>query len=53
MDDHHAKHIILEFLKKHTLAVIATCHTDGTPEAATIDFAARDNLEIVFSTFQD
>lgn len=44
--------MILEFLSKHILAVIATCHRDGTPEAATIDFSVRDNLEIVFSTFK-
>lgn len=53
MDDFQTKRIILEFLRKHTLAVIATCHSEGTPEAATIDFAVRDNLEIVFSTFRD
>lgn len=53
MDDDRAKRIILEFLRKHSLAVIATCHPTGAPEAATIDFAVRDNLEIVFSTFKE
>ena len=53
MDEDHTKHMILEFLKKHTLAVIATCHRNGKPEAATIDFSVRDDLEIVFSTFKD
>ena len=51
MDDDHTKRMILEFLSKHTLAVIATCHRNGTPEAATIDFSVRDDLEIVFSAF--
>ncbi|NRQ15265.1 hypothetical protein BHMPCIPO_02513 [Ensifer sesbaniae] len=53
MDDDLTKRMILEFLRKHTLAVIATCHRNGTPEAATIDFSVRDNLEIVFDTFKD
>jgi uncharacterized pyridoxamine 5'-phosphate oxidase family protein len=52
MDEDHPKRMILEFLRKHTLAVIATCHRSGTPEAATIDFSVRDNLEAVFSTFE-
>ncbi|MBB3559942.1 putative pyridoxamine 5'-phosphate oxidase family protein [Rhizobium sp. BK512] len=51
MDEDHTKRMILEFLRRHTLAVIATCHGNGTPEAATIDLSVRDNLEIVFSTF--
>ncbi|WP_281435463.1 pyridoxamine 5'-phosphate oxidase family protein [Sinorhizobium sp. BG8] len=45
--------MILEFLRKHILAVIATCHRNGTPEAATIDFSVLDNLEIVFSSFKE
>ncbi|WP_246762926.1 pyridoxamine 5'-phosphate oxidase family protein [Rhizobium sp. NZLR1] len=53
MDEDHTKRMILEFLRKHTLAVIATCHRNGTPEAATVDFSVRDNLEIVFDTFKD
>jgi uncharacterized pyridoxamine 5'-phosphate oxidase family protein len=53
MDEDHTKRMILEFLRKHTLAVIATCHRNGTPEAATVDFSVRDNLEIVFDTFRD
>lgn len=53
VDDDRAKRKILEFLRKHNLAVIATCHPNGAPEAATIDFAVRDDLEIVFSTFKD
>jgi hypothetical protein len=45
------KQKILDFLNNHTLAVIATCHPDGTPEAAVIDFSIRDDLELVFDTF--
>ncbi|MBB4440936.1 MULTISPECIES: hypothetical protein [Rhizobium] len=29
-----------------------TSHADGKPEAAAIDFSVRDNLEIVFDTFE-
>ncbi len=53
MDDFHGKRMLLEFLRKHKLAVIATCHSDGKPEAATIDFSVRDNLEVVFCTFKE
>ncbi|MFK0329812.1 pyridoxamine 5'-phosphate oxidase family protein [Rhizobium sp. NPDC090275] len=53
MDDFHKKRMLLEFLRKHKLAVIATCHGDGKPEAATIDFSVRDNLEVVFSAFKE
>lgn len=52
MDDVEKKRMILEFLRKHSLAVIATCHRDATPEAAAIDFSVRDNLEVVFSAFK-
>jgi uncharacterized pyridoxamine 5'-phosphate oxidase family protein len=53
MDEDQKKRMIFEFLSKHTLAVIATCHRNGAPEAATIDFSVRDNLEVVFSTFKE
>src|SRR5262249_15124611 len=53
MDGDHKKRTILEFLRKHTLAVIATCHRNGTPEAAAIDFSVRDNLESVFDTIKE
>ncbi len=53
MNDDDKKQLILEFLKKHTLGVIATVYSDGTPEAAAIDFSVRDNLEIVFDTFKE
>lgn len=52
MGDIQARHMILEFLRQHTLAVIATCGRDGRPEAAAIDFSVRDDLEIVFDTFE-
>lgn len=53
MDEDNQKRMIVEFLRKHSLAVIATCHRNGTPQAATVDFSVRDNLEIVFDTFKE
>ncbi|QWW70260.1 pyridoxamine 5'-phosphate oxidase family protein [Rhizobium sp. WYJ-E13] len=53
MDDFHTRRMILEFLRKHSLAVIATSHRNGTPEAAVIDFSVRDDLEAVFSAFKE
>lgn len=53
MSDIESKRMILEFLKGHTLAVIATSNRNGTPQAAVIDFSVRDTLEIVFDTFED
>lgn len=42
---------ILAFLKKHTLTVISTIHTDSArPESAVIAFSEHDNLELVFGT---
>jgi len=52
MGDIQARRMILDFLRQHTLAVIATCGRDGRPEAAAIDFSVRDDLEIVFDTFE-
>ncbi|MGO4621876.1 pyridoxamine 5'-phosphate oxidase family protein [Ensifer sp. 2YAB10] len=52
MGDIQARHMILEFLRQHTLAVIATSSRDGGPEAAAIDFSVRDDLAIVFDTFE-
>lgn len=52
MNDIQAKRIILEFLRGHTLAVVATSNRDGRPQAAAIDFSVRDTLEIVFDTFE-
>lgn len=52
MSDIQPRRMILDFLKGHTLAVIATSNRDGTPQAAAIDFSVRDTLEIVFDTFE-
>jgi uncharacterized pyridoxamine 5'-phosphate oxidase family protein len=42
---------IAAFLKNQKLAVIATIHPNQTPEAAVIQFAVTEELEIIFNTF--
>lgn len=41
---------LLEFLRRHKLAVVATVTADGAPEAALVGVAFTDALEIVFDT---
>ena len=45
------KELILNFIKKHTIGVLATATPDGLPEAAVIEFAETDNFELIFDTF--
>ena len=42
---------IMNFIKKHNLAVLATSSRDGKPEAATIEFSETQDLELIFDTF--
>lgn len=42
---------ILDFLKRHTLAVVATVDSRGHPQAAVVEFSETDDLEIIFDTF--
>lgn len=44
---------LLEFLRKHSLGVLATVSQDGEPEAAVVGVAFTDELEIVFDTMSD
>ena len=41
---------VLEFVRKHSLAVEATTRADGAPQAAVIGVAITDELELVFDT---
>lgn len=43
--------IILDFIKKHALAVISTVNHLGNPESAVLEFSETDKLEIIFDTF--
>jgi len=46
-----AKKAILEFLKKHSLAVLSTVDAEGRkPESAVLSFVEMDDLSIVFGT---
>ena len=38
------------FMRAHRLAVVATASPDGKPEAALVDIAVTDALEIIFET---
>jgi len=51
MNDKEKKGMILNFIKKHTLAVLATTAPNGKPEASVIEFSERDNFELIFDTF--
>lgn len=39
---------VLEFIKKHKLAVISTVGEDAKPESAVLEFGETDELELVF-----
>jgi hypothetical protein len=41
---------LLEFMRAHRLAVVATVGADGKPEAALVGYAVSDELELVFDT---
>lgn len=41
---------MLEFLRRHRLAVQASVGPDGAPQAAVVGFAVSDHLELIFDT---
>lgn len=47
------KKFILEFIKRHTLAVIATVNRENKVEAAVIEFGETENLELIFDTLSN
>lgn len=42
---------ILDFMKTQKLMVLSTIHPNGSPEAAVMEFAETDKLELIFDTF--
>ena len=46
------KRFILDFIKKHELAVIATVSNEGKPEDAVIGFGETSKLELFFGTYK-
>ena len=51
MNQANEKKQILEFLRQHTVAVLATITPDNKPEAAAVEYVITDKLEIIFNTF--
>lgn len=51
MENDEKKKSILDFIKKHRLAVLATTSPENKPEAAVIEFSEKDNFELIFDTF--
>ncbi len=41
---------ILDFIKRHELAVISTIHPDNTPQSAVVGFGESGDLKLVFGT---
>lgn len=46
-----ALHDVLEFIKRHRLAVVATSY-ENIPEAAVVEFGELDDMTIVVDTFR-
>ena len=44
---------LLEFIRAHGLAVVATTSATGAPEAALVNIAVTDDLELIFYALQD
>jgi PPOX class probable F420-dependent enzyme len=47
------KSALVAFARRHRLCVVSTVAGNGTPEAALVNFAVTDDLELVFYTLQD
>ena len=45
------KQIVWDFIRKHSLGVLATTNAKGNPEAAVIEFSERESFELIFDTF--
>ena len=45
------KRFILDFIKQHNIAVVATCITNK-PQAAVVEYGEQDNLDIIIDTFK-
>jgi len=44
------KELVYNFIKQHSLGIVATTSKDNEPEAALVGIAVSENLEIVFDT---
>jgi len=46
------KHELLDFIRAHPLGVASTTSPNGAPEAAVVNIASTDELELIFYTIQ-
>lgn len=49
-DNQNGKKLISDFIKKRSLAVLATVNPESTPEAAVIKFSVKNELNLIFDT---
>lgn len=47
------KSIVLQFIKKHRIAVFSTVNAECNPESAVMEFGETENLELIFDTFNN
>lgn len=47
------KRFVLDFIKKHQIAVISTVSPENKPEAAVIEFGETDDLELIFDALEN
>ncbi len=47
------RNLILNFIKKNTLAVISTVSIENKPESAVLEFGETEKLELVFDAFSN
>lgn len=51
IDTKHKKRVILNFIKRHEIGIIATLNTNNLPEAAVVEYGETNDLELIFDTF--
>lgn len=49
--DAEKKQLILQFIRRHTIGVIATSSFDGKPEAAVVEYGETEKLELIIDAF--
>jgi len=41
---------VLDYMRKHRLAVVSSCAADGAPQSALVGVATTDSMELIFDT---
>ncbi len=52
MTDAEKKKLILDFIRRHKLAVLSTVSPEHTSESAALEFGETDKLELIFDCFE-